>query len=119
MKKKPIIVQCTRTIHPNGGVSGVAYFLEQEFIKQGYQTERFTIENLPLGFLFRERKIKNIFFAKIYLFLSVCYYSIVGTIFLSFYKKKDRIIVCHNDVLIGDIYVNHGLHKSLLEKMVI
>jgi len=116
MKKRPIIVQCARTIHPNGGVSGVAYFLEQEFIKQGYQTERFTIENLPLGVLFRERKIKNIFFAKIYLFLSVCYYSIVGTIFLSFYKKKDRIIICHNDVLIGDIYVNHGLHKSLLEK---
>jgi glycosyltransferase involved in cell wall biosynthesis len=114
LKKQPNL---KRTIHENGGISGVAFFLEQEFQNKGYKTERFTIENLPFGFLLKDKNIKNIILSKIYLFLSVFYYSIFGSIVLYFkHKHKDKIIICHNDVLIGDIYINHGLHKSLLEQ---
>jgi len=117
MNNKPIIIQAARTIHKNGGISGVAYFLEQNFQKKGYKTQRFTIESLPFGKFLKDRKFKNIFLSKIYLFISVLYYSVVGSIILFFKNKnKNKIIICHNDVLVGDIYINHGLHKSLLEK---
>lgn len=117
MHNKPVILQCARSIHEHGGISGVAYFLEHEFERKGYKTERFTIENIPFGSFLKDRKIKNIFFSKIYLFISVFYYTIFGSMILYFMsKQKDRVIICHNDVLVGDIYINHGLHKSLLEQ---
>jgi len=116
MSEKPIIIQCAREIHEYGGASGVAFYLEKEFKKSGYTVKRFTVENLPFGKYFANKKFKNIIISKIHLFISVIYYSIVGSMVLLFKKNKNNIIICHSDVLIGDIYINHGLHKSILIK---
>jgi len=116
MNKKPIIIQCAREIHEFGGISSVAFHLEKEFKRNNYIVKRFTIEDLPFGKYMKRKKFKNIFMAKIHLFISVVYYSLGGTLILLLKKNKNNIIICHSDVLVGDIYVNHGLHKSLLIK---
>jgi len=116
MNKKPIIIQCAREIHEFGGASGVAFHLEKEFKKNNYVVKRFTIEDLPFGKWMSNKKFKNIIIAKVHLFFSILYYSTIGSLILLFKKNKNNIIICHSDILIGDIYINHGLHKSLLVK---
>lgn len=102
------IVQIAPAIVPGSGVEGVAYHLEQEFTRAGVSTERFTMKEargdwLPVpGAGWRGKAV---------LALRVAWFSTVGTSlarrFLA--RRPDAVAICHNDVLAGEIYVNHGI----------
>lgn len=108
------IVQCARTIEPGGGVSGVAYNLEQQFKKLGYESKRFTLKDVGLS----EKSIDSgLIINKLKLLRDVVTYSILGSIKLKKYHKKDNeIVICHTDAIYGDIYVMHGLHKAMIAR---
>ncbi len=112
MKRK--ILQCVRELRPGGGVSGVAYNLEQHFRLLNCETRRLTIEDLgrlsvkphtttqPL-----RKKLRTIF--------EGMWYSVAGTaIARKLRLHPDVVVITHNDVLFGDIYVNHGFHRGWL-----
>lgn len=113
----PGIIQCVREIKQGGGVSGVAYNLEKQFKKAGYLCERFTLDNVELNEKTVSTHLRsNYYFEKIKLLRDVIVYSIKGTYKLRKYFSKGRnmVVICHNDVLFGDIYVMHGLHKAFI-----
>lgn len=111
----PVIVQSVRDLKPGGGSSGVAYFLEKEFQKLGYHTERFTLENLGIK---ARRPTKGLIHEKLRLLNDVILYSILGTIRLKkkYKKLSSYVVLCHGDSMTGDIYINHGCHKAMLLK---
>lgn len=98
------IVQIAPEIAPGSGVAMVAFALEREFIAAGATVERFTLEDArgrptpPERSRFRHA-------------WDVIWFSTVGTRraakFLA--ARPDAVSICHNDVMIGDVYVNHGL----------
>lgn len=114
MNKKTTILQCSREIGFGGGVSVVAEELERQFISRGYNCMRFTIENIK-GKNIKSHDaslVKN----KLKLLFDVVFYSLFGSFIAKkkFGCNKDVITIAHNDILFGDIYVNHGLHKDML-----
>ncbi|WP_157957018.1 glycosyltransferase family 4 protein [Salinicola salarius] len=107
------IVQCAREIRSGGGVSGVAYALENEFKKKGIKTLRFTSKDVGIS----DRRVERSFFRKkLKLLCDVVVYSVVGSIKLFGKKRREKgkIIFCHSDVMFGDVYINHGLHRAML-----
>lgn len=113
MNCKMEIVQCAREIKSGGGVSGVAYALEKEFRKKDIKTSRFTNDNVGIS----ESKADRSFFRKkLSLLYDVVVYSIVGSIKLlwKIRREKEKVVFCHSDVLFGDVYINHGLHRAML-----
>jgi glycosyltransferase involved in cell wall biosynthesis len=108
------IVQIAPSIGPGSGVAGVAYALEREFIAAGARVERFTAAGaggppravngrIPLaGHLTRAR--------------NVIWFSTIGTRrarrFLA--ARPDAVSITHNDVMVGDVYVNHGLLQAAM-----
>lgn len=102
------LVQIAPEIRAGSGVEGVAHHLEQEFRAAGADVERFTLREagggwlpLPPGGLARHALTA----------LRVVWFSTVGTVrartFLA--RRPDAVAICHNDVLAGDVYVNHGI----------
>ena len=117
--KRKIIYQYVRELSTNGGVGGVAFFLGKEFEKKGYEVKNITLKNFIFGkTLIKLSKSQNLLIKKFFLFLSVVYYTLMGTLLLKInnFKNKYNISIVHNDVLGGDIYINHGLHKVLLKQ---
>jgi UDP-glucose:(heptosyl)LPS alpha-1,3-glucosyltransferase len=103
------IVQIVPFIGPGTGVAGVAHALEREFRSLGATTERFTFRNAQRR---RERPWpKSVTLARIRGGWRLVWFSTVGTMrarrFLA--ERPDAITITHNNVLIGDVYVNHGL----------
>jgi len=107
------IVQLVPEVRAGSGVEGVAFQLEQEFRRAGASVERFTLREagggwlkLPEGGLARTGMIA----------LRVVWFSTVGTVrarrFLA--ERPDVVSICHNDVLAGDIYVNHGIVRAAM-----
>jgi UDP-glucose:(heptosyl)LPS alpha-1,3-glucosyltransferase len=109
---RPRIVQICREIADGGGVSGVAAQLEAGFLAAGYDCRRFTLKSVGLS---PKRLHSSRVVDKLLLIRDVLWYSIVGTLVARIrYSGRDAVVICHNDVLYGDIYVNHGLHKLLV-----
>jgi UDP-glucose:(heptosyl)LPS alpha-1,3-glucosyltransferase len=81
----------------------VAYALEQEFLAAGAHVERFTLEDA-------RGKPTSASRSRLRLAWDVVWFSTVGTLrakrFLA--ERPGTVSICHNDVLAGDIYVNHG-----------
>jgi glycosyltransferase involved in cell wall biosynthesis len=107
------IVQIAPTIAPGSGVAGVAYALEREFIASGATVERFTAADAgrpPLG------PRRTVFGTHLARARNVIWFSTVGTRrarrFLA--QRPDAVSICHNDVMAGDIYVNHGLLQAAM-----
>lgn len=107
------IVQIAPSIGPGSGVAGVAYALEREFIAAGATVERFTAADAgrpPLG---TRRTVLGTHLARA---RNVIWFSTVGTRrarrFLT--RRPDAVSICHNDVMAGDIYVNHGLLQAAM-----
>jgi glycosyltransferase involved in cell wall biosynthesis len=103
------IVQIVPFIGPGTGVAGVAHALEREFRSLGATVERFTFRNAQRR---PERAwAKNATLARIRGGWRLIWFSTVGTMrarrFLA--ERPDAITITHNNVLIGDVYVNHGL----------
>ncbi len=108
------IVQIAPAISPGSGVAGVAYALEREFIAAGATVERFTAVqagrpsprsggSTPLAtHLTRAR--------------NVVWFSTIGTRrarrFLA--ERPDAVSITHNDVMAGDVYVNHGVLQAAM-----
>lgn len=109
------IVQIVPEVRPGSGVEGVAFELERELRALGHPVERFTLGEsgggwlrLPAGGGRWRRGAATA--------ARVVWFSTVGTVrarrFLA--ARPDAVALCHNDVLAGDVYVNHGILRAAL-----
>jgi glycosyltransferase involved in cell wall biosynthesis len=107
------IVQIAPEIAAGSGVGGVAWQLERSWQSQGVRTERFTLAEAAGSWLPVPGPGLR---GKLALALRVMWFSTVGTMlarrFLT--KRPDAVSVCHNDVLAGDVYVNHGILRAAM-----
>lgn len=103
------IVQIVPYIGPGTGVAGVAFHLEQQFRALDVDVERFTfIDAQPR----RTRRMpKSTVLKRILGGWNMVWFSTIGTrrarAFLA--DRPDAITITHNNVMVGDVYVNHGL----------
>ena len=108
------IVQIAPSIGPGSGVAGVAHALEREFIAAGATVERFTAADAgrPRSSVGgRTAVATHLTRAR-----NVIWFSTVGTRrarrFLA--ARPGAVSITHNDVMAGDIYVNHGLLQAAM-----
>lgn len=107
------ILQIARDIAPGGGISGVAWALEREFLQKGRRVDRFTIQDL--GERQSNRQLSALLLSKLQLMMEVMYFTVAGTLRLRRRDRRhDEVTICHGDTLFGDIYVNHGLHRAMV-----
>ena len=108
------IVQIAPSIGPGSGVAGVAYALEREFIAAGATVERFTAADA--GGPRRSVGGRTSVATHLTRARNVIWFSTVGTRrarrFLA--ARPDAVSITHNDVMAGDIYVNHGLLQAAM-----
>ncbi len=103
------IVQIAPYIGGGSGVAGVAWNLEQHFLAMGHRVERFTTATASR----RPQRPwpRHPFFRALALFRKMVWFTTVGTVrarrFLN--ERADAVVICHNNALIGDVYVNHGV----------
>ena len=103
------IVQVVPFIGSGSGVAGVAWNLERELRALGATMERFTFDDARRG------KVRpwptSQFGARLARGWRIVWFSTVGTAraraFLA--DRPDAIVICHNNVMAGDVYVNHGI----------
>ncbi|RZS63463.1 UDP-glucose:(heptosyl)LPS alpha-1,3-glucosyltransferase [Agromyces ramosus] len=103
------IVQIVPFIGPGSGVAGVAWNLERQFRALGATVERYTFEDARQGKSSKWPKARLLRrFARGW---RVVWLSTVGTArvrrFLA--ERPEAISICHNDLLAGDVYVDHGV----------
>lgn len=112
IQTRPLIVQCSREIAEGGGVSGVAAQLESGFLAAGYKCDRVTLETVGLSPKWvHSSRIVN----KLFLLRDVLWYTVAGSLYTKIrYSRRNAVVICHNDTLVGDVYVNHGLHKLVV-----
>ncbi|WP_308467490.1 glycosyltransferase family 4 protein [Rathayibacter soli] len=103
------IVQIVPYIGAGTGVAGVAWNLENEFRALGHTVESFTMDVART----RPRRPwpRRVFFRALALFRQMVWFSTVGTVrarrFLA--ARPDAVSICHNAIMAGDVYVNHGV----------
>lgn len=102
------IIQIAPEIAPGSGVGGVAHNLEKALARAGVATERFTLTDAHGAWLPEPGPGGR---GRLVLLARVVWFSVVGTVvarrFLA--RRPDAVAICHNDVLAGDVYVNHGI----------
>lgn len=105
----PHIVQIAPEIAHGSGVASVAYELERQFVAAGVEVERFTLAEAK-G---RPTKPSR---SRLGHAWDVVWFSTVGTTRARRYlaARPDAVSICHNDAVIGDIYVNHGLLQAAM-----
>ncbi|HEX7908865.1 MAG TPA: glycosyltransferase family 4 protein [Paraburkholderia sp.] len=99
------IVQVVRRIHPNGGASGVAYFLKAEFDKLGIENDVITQGSV-------DKRPRSLGLDRLRTLIDVVSFSVSATRKVSKIKDRNVVTIVHNDALGGDIYVDHGLHRA-------
>ena len=103
------IVQIVPFIGPGSGVAGVAWNLEQQLRALGATVERYTFDDARRGTPRPWPRAKLL--RRLARGWRVVWFSTFGTArarrFLA--ERPDAIAICHNDVLAGDVYVNHGV----------
>ena len=103
------IVQIVPFIGPGSGVAGVAWHLEQELTALGATVERFTFDDARRGPA--RRWPSSQFGARLARGWRIVWFSTVGTRrarrFLA--ERPDAVVICHNNAMVGDVYVNHGI----------
>ncbi|MDQ0577122.1 glycosyltransferase family 4 protein [Agromyces albus] len=103
------IVQIVPYMGPGTGVAGVAFHLDQQFRALGVDVERFTFIDAQTR---RTRRTpKNSVLKRILGGWHMVWFSTIGTLrvrrFLA--DRPDAMTITHNNVMVGDVYVNHGL----------
>jgi UDP-glucose:(heptosyl)LPS alpha-1,3-glucosyltransferase len=114
------IVQLAPYIGMGSGVAGVAANLEREFRAAGHTVESFTTATAEgLGrprrtarHLSRNRVIRA--FA---LYRDMVWFTVVGTTRARRYlaERPDAVSICHNALMTGDVYVNHGVVSAAMQ----
>ncbi|GAA3621099.1 hypothetical protein GCM10022199_26950 [Marihabitans asiaticum] len=107
------VIQIVPSVGRGSGVESVAYHLEQEWQQLGVETLRFTMADARGDWLPAAGKGAA---GKIALLMRVVWFSTVGTLLARHMLRQhpDAVSVCHNDVMAGDVYVNHGIiHVAL------
>ena len=103
------IVQIVPFIGPGSGVAGVAWNLEQQLRALGATVERYTFDDARRGTPRPWPRAKLL--RRLARGWRVVWFSTFGTArarrFLA--ERPDAVSICHNDVLTGDVYVNHGV----------
>lgn len=102
------IVQIVPELRPGRGVEAVAFHLDEEFRRRGIATETFDLAASGAGALLRFRDGVT---GRLALDARVMWFSTIGTRrarrrFAD--RDADTVVICHNDVVFGDVYVNHG-----------
>lgn len=107
------IVQIAPEIAPGSGVGGVAHHLEVEMRRAGATVERFTMAEARGAWLPAPGSGPV---GKLVLAVRVLWFSLVGTALARRYlrHRPDAVAICHNDVLAGDVYVNHGIVRAAM-----
>jgi UDP-glucose:(heptosyl)LPS alpha-1,3-glucosyltransferase len=111
------ILQIAPEIAPGSGVGGVAHHLEEAFGRAGVATERFTLADARGAWLPEPGPGVR---GRLALLARVVWFSTVGTALARRRVARERraqggargsavVAICHNDVLAGDVYVNHGI----------
>lgn len=107
------IIQIAPEIRAGSGVEGVAHELERQFQAAGVTVERFTLREAAGTWL---RLPDSGFRRTAMTALRVMWFSTVGTArarrFIA--SRPDAVVICHNDVLAGDVYVNHGILRAAM-----
>ncbi|MFC8597478.1 glycosyltransferase family 4 protein [Isoptericola sp. NPDC057191] len=95
-------------ISPGSGVAGVAHALEQAWSRAGVTTARFTLDDAAGRWLPEPGPGLR---GRLVLLARVAWFSTVGTVLARRAARREpgTLVVCHNDALAGDVYVNHGL----------
>lgn len=110
------IVQICPEIGPGSGVGAVAHHLEQQWQAQGIRVERFTLDDARGGWLPPPGGGVG---GKLVLLLRVAWFSAVGTLLArrrlaALRRHGPCLSICHNDALVGDVYVNHGIVQAAM-----
>ena len=102
------ILQIVPTIAPGTGVGGVADALEREFRSAGVETMRFTLREARGSWI---PSPSHGLAARGCSAAQVIWFSTVGTVLARRVLRRlpDTMSICHNDALVGDVYINHGL----------
>ncbi len=103
------IVQVVPEVRTGRGVEAVAFHLEREWQRLGIETQRFTLHEAAGGWL---PQAGSGIRGHLVLAGRVIWFSTVGTVLARRMMGKadsDTVVICHNDVLAGDVYVNHGI----------
>ena len=108
------ILQIAPEIAPGSGVGGVAHQLERAFERAGVPTGRFTLSEARGGWLPAPGSGVR---GKLALLSRVVWFSTVGSVLArrAVARQRDVVTICHNDVLVGDVYVNHGILRVAMQ----
>lgn len=108
------VVQIAPEIAPGSGVGGVAHHLERGLSALGVDVTRFTLADARGGWLPEPGPGLR---GKLALLARVVWFSTVGTILAkrALRSAPDAVSICHNDVLAGDVYVNHGILRVAMK----
>jgi len=109
------IVQIVPYIHNGSGVAGVAWNLDREFRELGVRTERFTHSDTNPRSL--RLTVRGRVTQALALTWDMLWFFTVGTQrarrFLM--DRPDAVSICHNNIMTGDIYVNHGIVAAAMQ----
>lgn len=103
------IVQVVPEVKTGSGVEAVAYHLEREWQAAGIDTARFTLVDAAGGWLPKPGPGLR---GKLAIIARVVWFSTVGSVAAKRRWEQpaaDTVVICHNDALVGDVYVNHGI----------
>jgi glycosyltransferase involved in cell wall biosynthesis len=114
------ILQIAPEIAPGSGVGGVAHHLESAWARAGVTTDRFTMTEARGDWLPQPGPGVR---GKLALIARVVWFSTVGTVLARrAIARAGRapgspatVAICHNDVLAGDVYVNHGILRVAMQ----
>jgi glycosyltransferase involved in cell wall biosynthesis len=108
-----VIVQITPEIGPGTGVGAVAHHLEQEWTHLGVDVRRFGMAEAGGDWLPQPGGGLR---GRLALIARVVWFSSVGTRRARTHLREhpERLSVCHNDAVTGDVYVNHGIVQAAM-----
>lgn len=107
------IVQIAPEIGAGSGVAGVAANLEREWQDLGVVADRFTLREARGGWLPQPGPGVA---GRLVHIVRVVWFSTVGTAMARRYlaAHPDAVSLCHNDAVVGDVYVNHGILEAAM-----
>ena len=108
-----VICQLAPRIGEGTGVGAVAHGLAQAFVAKGICVEEFTLADTP----YRSIPTRSAIARHVEHLLEVVYFSTGGSARARarLRREPDTWSICHNDLMAGDIYVNHGLLRLAME----